>query len=146
MCDLLYKFDVYCDYIFATFSVIYCVILSFNLSLYFALSYLFASPPALLVSRLCVKMNLLFITADNGFNPLWNDICEFEVANPDFALIRIIVQDEDMFGDPNFIGQATYPIKCLRSGYRSIPLTNGFSEELELSSLLVHLTITKNVV
>ncbi|KPJ09210.1 1-phosphatidylinositol-4,5-bisphosphate phosphodiesterase gamma-1 [Papilio machaon] len=79
---------------------------------------------------------------DNGINPIWNDICEFDVANPDLALIRFLIQDEDIFGDPNFIGQATYPLKCLRTGYRSISLTNGFSEELELSSLLVHIIIT----
>ncbi|XP_013179186.1 PREDICTED: 1-phosphatidylinositol 4,5-bisphosphate phosphodiesterase gamma-1 isoform X2 [Papilio xuthus] len=78
---------------------------------------------------------------DNGINPIWNDICEFDVANPDLALIRFLIQDEDIFGDPNFIGQATYPLKCLRTGYRSVSLTNGFSEELELSSLLVHIVV-----
>ncbi|XP_075990580.1 small wing phospholipase C gamma 1 isoform X3 [Anticarsia gemmatalis] len=78
--------------------------------------------------------------ADNGINPIWNDICEFELANPDLALIRFLVQDEDMFGDRNFIGQATFPVSCLRTGYRSVPLTNGFSEELELASLLVHIS------
>ncbi|XP_063632987.1 1-phosphatidylinositol 4,5-bisphosphate phosphodiesterase gamma-1 [Cydia splendana] len=79
--------------------------------------------------------------ADNGINPIWNDICEFEVFNPELALIRFLVQDEDMFGDPNFIGQATYPLKGLRAGYRSVILSNGYSEELELSSLLVHLKL-----
>ncbi|XP_068621272.1 1-phosphatidylinositol 4,5-bisphosphate phosphodiesterase gamma-1 [Battus philenor] len=86
-----------------------------------------------------VKLVTKTIT-DNGINPIWNDICEFEVANPDLALIRFVVQDEDIFGDPNFIGQATYPFKCLRTGYRSVTLTNGFSEELELSSLLLHIS------
>lgn len=48
---------------------------------------------------------------DNGFNPKWNEeICEFVVANKHFALLRFLVQDEDMFGEPNFIGQATYPV------------------------------------
>ncbi|XP_028039565.1 1-phosphatidylinositol 4,5-bisphosphate phosphodiesterase gamma-1 isoform X1 [Bombyx mandarina] len=79
--------------------------------------------------------------SDNGLNPLWNDICEFEVANPELALIRFVVQDEDIFGEPNFIGQATFPLLCLRKGYRSVPLTNAFSEELELSTLMVHLSI-----
>jgi phosphatidylinositol phospholipase C gamma-1 len=49
-------------------------------------------------------------TADNGFNPIWNETCEFEIFNPYFALIRFLVLDEDMFGDSNFIGQATYPV------------------------------------
>lgn len=48
---------------------------------------------------------------DNGFNPKWNnETYEFEVANPHFALLRFLVQDEDVFGEPNFIGQATYPV------------------------------------
>lgn len=41
---------------------------------------------------------------------MWNETCEFEIFNPYFALIRFLVQDEDMFGDNNFIGQATYPV------------------------------------
>lgn len=81
--------------------------------------------------------------SDNGFNPIWNELCEFDVINPSFALIRFLVQDEDVFGDCNFIGQATYPVRCLRTGYRSVPLKNQHSEDLELASLLVHITITK---
>lgn len=41
---------------------------------------------------------------------MWNESCEFLVANPYLALLRFVVQDEDMFGDSNFIGQATYPV------------------------------------
>lgn len=50
------------------------------------------------------------VAADNGFNPVWNEIHEFDVTNPHFALLRFVVQDEDVFGDSNFIGQATYPV------------------------------------
>lgn len=78
---------------------------------------------------------------DNGFNPVWNEQTQFIVSNPDIALIRFLVQDEDVFGDPNFLGQAVYPIKSLRPGYRSVHLKNQFSEEMELSSLLIHLEI-----
>lgn len=49
-------------------------------------------------------------SADNGLNPVWNDSCEFDVKNPELALLRFVVQDEDMFGDSNFIGQGTYPV------------------------------------
>lgn len=86
--------------------------------------------------KLCTKT-----IADNGFNPRWNEICEFDVANPSFALLRFTVQDEDVFGDPNFIGQATYPVTCLRTGYRSVWLKNNYSEDLELASLLIHISI-----
>ena len=80
---------------------------------------------------------------------------------------RFCVYDEDMFGDPNFLGAATLPALCLLSGYRlitspfqlfgisdilynsffsfrSLQLKNGHSEELELSSLLLQI-IAKQV-
>lgn len=55
---------------------------------------------------------ILFL-ADNGFNPKWNEICEFDVANPAFAFLRFVVQGEDVFSEPNFIGQATYPVSSI---------------------------------
>lgn len=57
----------------------------------------------------------LHFTADNGFNPKWNEMCEFDVANPHFALLRFVVQDEDVFSEPNFICQATYPVSYVIS-------------------------------
>ncbi|KAL1117081.1 hypothetical protein AAG570_004409 [Ranatra chinensis] len=83
--------------------------------------------------------------ADNGLNPVWNETCEFDIINPQSSFLRFSVQDEDMFGDSNFIGQATYPVIALRTGYRSVPLKNGYSEALELSTLLVHIAITNSV-
>lgn len=102
--------------------------------------------------------------ADNGFNPFWNETCEMVVYNPFFAFLRFVVQDEDMFGDSNFIGQNTYPVSwksfdlmkkkknffclkviALRPGYRSVRLKNGFSEDLELATLLVHIETKAHV-
>jgi len=60
--------------------------------------------------------NLLLYLVDNGFNPVWNEVCEFDILNPEVAMMRLVVQDEDVFGDPNFLGQATIPVKCLRTG------------------------------
>ncbi|XP_071092078.1 1-phosphatidylinositol 4,5-bisphosphate phosphodiesterase gamma-1-like isoform X1 [Haliotis cracherodii] len=74
---------------------------------------------------------------DNGLNPVWNEGCMFDIYCPEMAIIRFAVMDEDIFGDPNFLGQATFPVPGIRSGYRSIPLKNGYSEELELASLMV---------
>jgi len=83
----------------------------------------------------------LIVSGDNGFNPVWNEQTQFIVSNPNIALIRFMSQDEDVFGDPNFLGQAVYPITSLKPGYRSVQFKNAFSEELELSSLLIHLEI-----
>ncbi|XP_053401760.1 1-phosphatidylinositol 4,5-bisphosphate phosphodiesterase gamma-1-like isoform X4 [Mercenaria mercenaria] len=80
------------------------------------------------------------IVADNGLNPVWSRCTtDFDIVCPDIALIRFVVQNEDVFGDSNFLGQATYPVKCLRPGYRSVPLKNEYSEPLELSSLLIYI-------
>lgn len=81
------------------------------------------------------------VVGDNGFNPVWNEQTRFIVSNPDIALIQFLVQDEDVFGDPTFLGQAVYPVNSLKTGYRSVHLKNQFSEEMELSSLLIHLDI-----
>ena len=79
-------------------------------------------------------------------------------------MLRLVVNDEDMFGDPNFVGQCSYPVRffesaiirnmsltdgflclaqlnCLRKGYRSVQLLNGFSEEIELATLLVNFQV-----
>ena len=80
---------------------------------------------------------------ENGFNPVWNEECEFDIINPDLALLRFAVHDEDVFGDSTFIGQAVFPVPCIKSGYRSIQLKNAFNEELDLSSLLVQVEMVK---
>lgn len=56
-----------------------------------------------------ILLNFILFAADNGFNPIWNENCEFFIINPDFGLLRFEVQDEDIFGESNFIGQATFP-------------------------------------
>ena len=83
------------------------------------------------------------IAEENGFNPIWNDSCEFLISNPDMALLRFAALDEDMFGDPNFIGQAVFPFQCIKTGFRSVPLKNACNEDLELSTLLVHVDIKR---
>ncbi|XP_029683948.1 1-phosphatidylinositol 4,5-bisphosphate phosphodiesterase gamma-1-like [Takifugu rubripes] len=82
------------------------------------------------------------VVADNGLNPVWVQThFVFDVHNPTFSFLRFTVYDEDMFSDPNFLAQATFPVQLLQTGYRSVPLRNSYSEELELASLLVHVEI-----
>uniref|UniRef100_A0AAF5Q389 Phosphoinositide phospholipase C n=1 Tax=Wuchereria bancrofti TaxID=6293 RepID=A0AAF5Q389_WUCBA len=83
--------------------------------------------------------------ASNGLNPVWNEKFMFKVYCPEIALLRLYVEDGDFMGpkmDP-FIGQAVYPLDCIRTGFRSVPLRNQYSEELELSSLLVYLDMRR---
>uniref|UniRef100_K7FNW0 Phosphoinositide phospholipase C n=1 Tax=Pelodiscus sinensis TaxID=13735 RepID=K7FNW0_PELSI len=82
------------------------------------------------------------VVADNGLNPTWLlKQFVFDINNPEFAFLRFVVYEEDMFSDPNFLAQATFPVKGLKTGYRSVPLKNSYTEDLELSSLLIHIEI-----
>lgn len=82
------------------------------------------------------------IVADNGLNPFWpQKLFSFQICNPDFAFLRFVVYEEDMFSDENFLAQATFPVKGLKTGYRAVPLKNNYSENLELASLLVKIEI-----
>ncbi|XP_029009963.1 1-phosphatidylinositol 4,5-bisphosphate phosphodiesterase gamma-2-like [Betta splendens] len=81
---------------------------------------------------------------DNGLNPVWKAPSEpvvLTVFEPELSFLRFVVNEEDMFSDPNFLAQATFPVKGLRSGYRSVPLKNGYNEDLELASLLVYISV-----
>lgn len=79
---------------------------------------------------------------DNGLNPVWNETFNFDIHCSELAFLRIAVFDEDVFGDARFLGHGTYPInRICRRGFRSIPLMNEYSEELELSTLLVRILI-----
>jgi len=83
------------------------------------------------------------VVPDNGLSPMWDETFRIKIQNPSMAVFRLAVFDEDMFGEPNFVGAATYPSTSILKGYRSVPLKNGHSEELELSTLLVKVTYVK---
>lgn len=84
----------------------------------------------------------LAFTVDNGLNPVWpTKPFHFQISNPEFAFLRFVVYEEDMFSDQNFLAQATFPVKGLKTGYRAVPLKNNYSEDLELASLLIKIDI-----
>ncbi|CAG2120602.1 unnamed protein product, partial [Medioppia subpectinata] len=84
------------------------------------------------------------VVHDNGLNPVWSsETFVFNITCPELALIRFLVCHLDTFDDSSFVGHSTLPITCLRPGYRSVQLKNEFSEELDLSTLLIHLDIRR---
>lgn len=58
---------------------------------------------------------------NNGFNPTWEATFRFDVFCEDLDLLAFVVKDKD-FGQDDFIGQYVIPLKCLRPGYRVVPL------------------------
>lgn len=62
----------------------------------------------------------LAFTVDNGLNPVWPaKPFHFQISNPEFAFLRFVVYEEDMFSDQNFLAQATFPVKGLKTGKES---------------------------
>ncbi|RXM97686.1 1-phosphatidylinositol 4,5-bisphosphate phosphodiesterase gamma-2 [Acipenser ruthenus] len=113
------------------------------------------------------------VKSDNGLNPVWPappEPVQFMVCEPETTFLRFVVHEEDMFSDPNFLAHATFPVKGIKTvtpksllelyvalcpswkmfmasfaftGYRSVPLKNGFSEDIELASLLVFIDMNQ---
>jgi phosphatidylinositol phospholipase C gamma-1 len=79
-----------------------------------------------------------------GFNPVWMETFVFDVTMPALAMLRFAVMDEDMFGDPNFVGQSCVPIQQLQNGTRSVQLLNGYSEPIGMSYLLINVTTVEH--
>ncbi|XP_067854198.1 1-phosphatidylinositol 4,5-bisphosphate phosphodiesterase gamma-2-like [Heptranchias perlo] len=85
---------------------------------------------------------------DNGLNPVWSGATEeaseeFFIQDPSLAFLRFVVFEEDMFSDPNFLAHATFPVKGIKTGFRSVPLKNGYSEDLELAALLIQCEVNQ---
>ena len=57
------------------------------------------------------------LPADNGLNPTWpRKAFQFTICNSAFAFLRFVVNEMDMFNDLNFLAQATFHIKSLKTG------------------------------
>lgn len=77
--------------------------------------------PSAPVIRLLLASGLrpfaLAFAVDNGLNPMWPaKPFHFQISNPEFAFLRFVVYEEDMFSDQNFLAQATFPVKGLKTG------------------------------
>jgi phosphatidylinositol phospholipase C delta len=84
------------------------------------------------------------IVKENGFCPVWDDVGkDFNIHHPGIAMIQFVVKDADVALHDD-IAYAAIPIKCLRSGYRSIQLydrNNTLSGPYKFASLLVNINV-----
>lgn len=85
---------------------------------------------------------VLLTAGDNGLNPVWKAPTEpvtFTVYEPELTFLRFVVNEEDMFSDPNFLAQATFPVKGIRTGgnthmhLRGPELVNSSSHEADVA-------------
>ena len=77
--------------------------------------------------------------AKSSLAPFWNEKLGLLSLNPDMAMIRFEVTDSNDFGDDKFIGHCTFSVKMLKTGFRSVPLYDGYGDLLPMASLLVYI-------
>jgi phosphatidylinositol phospholipase C gamma-1 len=80
----------------------------------------------------------------NGIAPYWFEpgkaqTFKIDVVRFDSSFLRFTLYD--YYYSNKLLAQATFPLKILRTGYRSVQLKNAFSEDIDLSTLLVYLNI-----
>ncbi|CAJ0585134.1 unnamed protein product, partial [Mesorhabditis spiculigera] len=73
---------------------------------------------------------------DNGFNPVWNESFETDLACPEVAIIRFVVKDFDATSSNDFVGEYTLPVASMRPGYSSIRLNTGYAHTVDTSATL----------
>lgn len=80
---------------------------------------------------------------NNGYCPVWNEreAKEYDVYSPEIAMIQFFLKEADIALHDE-VGYAAIPIRCLRTGYRSIQLydrNNTRSGPFHFASLLVEI-------
>ena len=81
---------------------------------------------------------------DNGFNPTWNEVFTFEVANPDISMLIFTVFDEDV-GSQEFIAFGSLPVTCIRPGIRLVNLLDAYGnkgQDFIFCSLTVRIAVS----
>ena len=64
------------------------------------------------------------VVNNNGFDPMWNEKAEFDIAYPDTAILTIKVMDADI-ASAEFVAYCSYPVLELRQGVRVMQLWDG---------------------
>jgi len=83
------------------------------------------------------KVSTKFIS-DNGFNPEWNESFSFDIHEPDLALLSVVVNDHDLVGKDDFIGQRIIPVSALVPGHKMVQLHFNNGAPMD-SYLFVHI-------
>ncbi|XP_027999686.2 1-phosphatidylinositol 4,5-bisphosphate phosphodiesterase zeta-1 [Eptesicus fuscus] len=78
------------------------------------------------------------VVKKNAFCPRWNETFTFIIQVPELALIRFVVESQNVIAENEFLGQYTLPLLCMGKGYRRVPLFSRTGEDLEPASLFVY--------
>uniref|UniRef100_A0A915A442 Phosphoinositide phospholipase C n=2 Tax=Parascaris univalens TaxID=6257 RepID=A0A915A442_PARUN len=86
------------------------------------------------VSTDCAKEKTKVVSR-NSVNPIWNHICVFRISFSDLAFLRVAVCDS---ANGRCVAQRVVPVRCLRPGYRHLPLRTNANLTMDQSMLFIH--------
>uniref|UniRef100_A0A0N5A3Q4 Phosphoinositide phospholipase C n=1 Tax=Parastrongyloides trichosuri TaxID=131310 RepID=A0A0N5A3Q4_PARTI len=75
------------------------------------------------------------VIRNNSVNPIWNHSTNFRISFVDLAFLRISVCDNSNNG--RVICQRVVPLKCLRPGYRHLPMRTQANKPMEQASIFL---------
>jgi phosphatidylinositol phospholipase C delta len=75
---------------------------------------------------------------EDTWEPHWNEEYDFSIRQPELALLRIEVRDDDEESKDEFEGQTCLPITELKDGYRCVQLYDKTGVELAGVKMLFH--------
>ncbi|CEF70920.1 1-phosphatidylinositol 4,5-bisphosphate phosphodiesterase epsilon-1 [Strongyloides ratti] len=82
----------------------------------------------------CIK-DKTKVVRNNSVNPVWNHTTNFRISFVDLAFIRVSVCDSSNNG--RVICQRIIPLKCLRPGYRHLPMRTQSNKPMEQAYLFI---------
>ncbi|VDK45135.1 unnamed protein product [Anisakis simplex] len=71
----------------------------------------------------------------NSVNPIWNHTCSFRINFVELAFLRVAVCDN---ANGRCVAQRVVPVRCLRPGYRHLPLRTNSNLSIDQSMLFIH--------
>jgi len=69
----------------------------------------------------CKKCSTAAVS-NNGFNPKWNETFTFSLRAPELAYLTFTVNDHEMVGKHELVGQTSFPVCALIPGFKVVPL------------------------
>jgi len=95
------------------------------------------------------KSHYTDVKKNNGFFPIFNpesSVFRFTVQNQNVAMLQFSVWDFDNTKSDEFIGGASIPVSCIRTGFRSVQLfdaNNTLSGAFDFANLLVEVEMER---
>jgi hypothetical protein len=76
-----------------------------------------------------------------GFNPIWDETCEFIIRMPELAFVYFVIKDHSTTGKDVKLGQFVLPFRAIMEGYRHVNLHDEMNVPIVPASIFIHVTL-----